>query len=74
MGRRVERLAGQTGGHFVLGTDQGDDDARAKAVILAAGAGAFGPNRPAARWACPRIESTGAVQYYVRRREDYRGL
>ena len=71
MGRRVERLAGQTGA-FVLGTDQGDE-IRAKAVILAAGAGAFGPNRPPLE-GLPAYESTGAVQYYVRRREDYRGL
>ena len=44
LGRRVERLEGSVGG-FVLGTDLGDV-VTCKAVILAAGAGAFGPNRP----------------------------
>src|ERR1700738_5352862 len=44
LGRRVERLDGASG-NFTLGTDRGDV-VKAKAVILAAGAGAFGPNRP----------------------------
>ena len=70
LGRRVERLAG-TCGDFTLGTDRGDI-VRAKAVVIAAGAGAFGPNRPPlARLA--EYEATGVVQYYVRRREDLRG-
>lgn len=70
LGRRVERLAG-TEGAFTLGTDRGDE-VRARAVLIAAGAGAFGPNRPP----LPHLaafEATGAVQYYVRRREDLRG-
>ena len=45
---------------------------RAKAVIVAAGAGAFGPNRPPIE-GLAAYEATGAVQYYVRRREDFRG-
>ena len=44
----------------------------AKAVIVAAGAGAFGPNRPPIDGLAD-YEATGAVQYYVRRREDFRG-
>ena len=52
-------------------TDAGDT-VRAKAVIVAAGAGAFGPNRPPLD-GLPAYEATGAVQYYVRRREDLRG-
>ena len=44
LGRRVDRLGGGIG-DFVLGTDQGDE-IMCKAVVLAAGAGAFGPNRP----------------------------
>jgi thioredoxin reductase (NADPH) len=55
----------------VLGTDQGDI-VRAKAVIVAAGAGAFGPKRPPLP-GLPAFEATGAVQYFVRRREDLRG-
>jgi len=70
LGRRVEKLSGEAGA-FVLGTDQGDV-VRAKAVIVAAGAGAFGPNRPPLS-GLPAFEATGAVQYFVRRREDLRG-
>src|SRR5208282_3223779 len=70
LGRRVERLAGSSGA-FTLGTDHGDV-VRAKAVLLAAGAGAFGPNRPPLE-GLAHYEATGAVQYYVRRRDDLRG-
>lgn len=70
LGRRVERLEGAAGA-FTLGTDAGDT-IRAKAVILAAGAGAFGPNRPPLE-GLAAYEASGAVQYYVRRREDLRG-
>ena len=70
LGRRVERLDGAAGG-FVLGTDRGDE-IRCKAVVLAAGAGAFGPNRPPLE-GLQRFEAAGGVQYYVRRREDFRG-
>jgi thioredoxin reductase (NADPH) len=54
-----------------LTTDAGDT-IRAKAVIVAAGVGAFGPNRPPLD-GLPAYEATGAVQYYVRRREALRG-
>ncbi|MBB3173840.1 thioredoxin reductase (NADPH) [Endobacter medicaginis] len=70
LGRRVERLEGQAG-DFTLGTDRGDV-IRAKAVVIAAGAGAFGPNRPPLD-GLDAFEATGSVQYYVRRREDFRG-
>jgi thioredoxin reductase (NADPH) len=70
LGRRVEGLTGQSGS-FVLTTDLGDT-VRAKAVILAAGAGAFGPNRPPLD-GLSAYEATGAVQYYVKRRESFRG-
>ena len=70
LGRRVERLAGSAGA-FTVGTDLGDTIA-ARAVILAAGAGAFGPNRPPLD-GLAAYEASGAVQYYVRRREDLRG-
>jgi thioredoxin reductase (NADPH) len=63
-------LAGEAGA-FTLHTDQGDK-IRARAVVIAAGAGAFGPNRPPLQ-GLPGYEVTGAVQYYVRRREDFRG-
>ena len=70
LGRRVERLEG-VAGDFVLGTD-GDDEIRCKAVLVAAGAGAFGPNRPPLP-GIEAFEATGGVQYLVRRREDFRG-
>ena len=70
MGRRVIGLTGSQG-DFTLTTDR-DDIIRARAVIVAAGAGAFGPNRPPLE-GLPAFEATGAVQYYVRRREDLRG-
>jgi thioredoxin reductase (NADPH) len=70
LGRRVTGLAG-TAGDFTLTTDQGDR-ITARAVILAAGAGAFGPNRPPLD-GLDAFEATGGVQYYVRRREDFRG-
>ncbi|HJS85221.1 MAG TPA: NAD(P)/FAD-dependent oxidoreductase [Acetobacteraceae bacterium] len=70
LGRRVERLDGEAGA-FTLGTDRGEA-VRAKAVLIAAGAGAFGPNRPPLP-GLAAYEATGAVQYYVRRREAFRG-
>jgi thioredoxin reductase (NADPH) len=70
LGRRVQTLDGQAGA-FTLGTDKGDA-VRARAVIVAAGAGAFGPNRPPLD-GLPEFEASGGVQYYVRRREDLRG-
>lgn len=68
--RRVEGLSGGPGA-FVLTTDQGDT-IRAKVVIIAAGAGAFGPNRPPLD-GLAAYEASGAVQYYVRRRDELRG-
>jgi len=70
LGRRVESLSGEAG-KFLLTTDKGDEVA-ARAVIIAAGAGAFGPNRPPLA-GLEAFEASGAVQYYVRRREDFRG-
>jgi thioredoxin reductase (NADPH) len=70
LGRRVETVSGSAGA-FILGTDQGETIA-AKTIIIAAGAGAFGPNRPPLE-GLPEYEATGAVQYYVRRKEDFRG-
>ena len=70
LGRRVVGLSG-TRGAFTLTTDHGDA-VQAKAVVIAAGAGAFGPNRPPLE-GLAAYEAAGAVQYYVRRREDLRG-
>ena len=70
LGRRVEHLSGGRGA-FRLTTDRGEVIA-AKAVIIAAGAGAFGPNRPPLP-GLAAFEASGAVQYYVREREALRG-
>ncbi len=70
LGRRVETLTGVPGA-FRLTTDQGDE-IHAKAVIVAAGAGAFGPNRPPLE-GLTAYEASGAVQYHVRQREALRG-
>ena len=58
------------GDGFVLGTAAGVKVA-ARAVLIAAGGGAFGPNRPP----LPGIErfEGRSVFYLVRRREDFRG-
>src|SRR5579871_3407670 len=60
LGRRVVGLAGGPGA-FTLATDAGDT-VRAKAVLIAAGAGAFGPNRPPLD-GLDEYEASGAVQY-----------
>jgi len=70
LGRRVIGLDGRAG-DFTLRTDRGDM-IHARAVVVAAGAGAFGPNRPPLD-GLQEFEATGAVQYYVKRREDFRG-
>ncbi|MCA3363480.1 MAG: NAD(P)/FAD-dependent oxidoreductase [Roseomonas sp.] len=69
-GRRVETLR-QEGSTLILGTSA-DDTIRAKAVILAAGAGAFGPNRPPLP-GLAGYEASGAVRYMVAKREEFRG-
>ncbi len=70
LGERVTELAG-TAGVFRLRTDQGSE-VHAKAVVIAAGAGAFGPNRPPLP-GLAAYEATGAVRYLVRARESLRG-
>jgi thioredoxin reductase (NADPH) len=70
LGSQVEKLSGSRGA-FELTTAAGDT-VRAKAVIVAAGAGAFGPNRPPLA-GLPEYEATGAVQYFVRRKADFSG-
>jgi thioredoxin reductase (NADPH) len=70
LNRRVVGLAGSIG-DFVLTTSAGDT-IHTKAVVIAAGAGAFGPNRPPLD-GLAAYEATGAVQYYVKRREEFRG-
>lgn len=70
LGQRVEALRAEAGG-FALATSTGQR-IRAKAVIIAAGAGAFGPNRPPLP-GLAGYEASGAVRYLVTRREAFRG-
>jgi thioredoxin reductase (NADPH) len=70
LGHSVETIARAADGGFVLGTASGDR-VTARAVIIAAGVGAFGPNRPPLA-ELPAFEGK-SVFYLVRRREDFRG-
>jgi thioredoxin reductase (NADPH) len=69
-GHRVEKLARLDDGGFRLETANGER-IEAGAVIIAAGVGAFGPNRPPLNG----IEAfeNKSVFYLVGRREDFRG-
>jgi len=71
LGQRVEALRQEADGRFHLATSAGHAVA-ARAVILAAGAGAFGPNRPPLE-GLAGYEASGAVRYLVARREEFRG-
>ncbi|GAB6051774.1 NAD(P)/FAD-dependent oxidoreductase [Magnetospira thiophila] len=69
LGERVEKLTPLDGGRFLLETSRGTRiDARA--VIVAAGAGAFGPNRPPLD-GIQQFEGE-SVFYMVSRREAFR--
>ncbi len=70
LSRRVTGLSGAAG-DFTLLTDAGDS-IRARTVLIAAGAGAFGPNRPPLS-GIEEFERSGAVHYLVRQRESLRG-
>src|SRR5215475_6714504 len=70
LGEEVQALEQGTGGFWRLTTSKGTV-LQAKAVIIAAGVGAFGPNRPP----LPGIEAFEgkSVFYYVTQRENFRG-
>ena len=69
LGQQVESLA-REGDDWELTTSSGAK-LRARAVVIAAGVGAFGPNRPP----LARLEEFEgkSVFYLVKRREDFRG-
>ncbi|MCP5366647.1 MAG: NAD(P)/FAD-dependent oxidoreductase [Hyphomicrobiales bacterium] len=58
-------------GRWLLETSAGTH-IDAAAVLVAAGVGAFGPNRPPMD-GLPDFEASGAVRYLVSRREEFRG-
>lgn len=74
LGQQVVALSPQNGGRWLVETSAGTQ-ITAAAVLIAAGVGAFGPNRPP----LPEIESYEqqpagrGVKYFVKRREDFRG-
>jgi thioredoxin reductase (NADPH) len=70
LGQQVSGLMRLEDGRFELTGDRGTV-VRARAVIIAAGVGAFGPNRPPLD-GIERFEGR-SVFYLVRRREDFRG-
>ena len=70
LGEQVQALAPLSGGYWQLTTSKGTV-LQARAVIVAAGVGAFGPNRPP-------LPGIGAYEgksvfYYVTQRENFRG-
>jgi thioredoxin reductase (NADPH) len=70
LGQQVERIERRPDGRIELATSAGTR-IDAAAVVIAAGVGAFGPNRPPLD-GIERYESR-SVFYYVKRRDDFRG-
>ena len=71
LGAQVTKLEKMTGDGWRVGNSEGEE-ITAAAVIIAAGAGAFGPNRPPMD-GIEAFEGGGGVQYMVSRKEDLRG-
>lgn len=71
LGQRVEKLEKQPSGDWRLETGKGVI-IHAKAVVIAAGCGAFGPNRPPLD-GLDAYEAAGGVQYMVTKKEQFRG-
>lgn len=70
LGEQVTALQ-HVGDGWIVETSKGAA-IRAKAVIVAAGVGAFGPNRPPLD-GIEAFEATGSVQYLVKRKDDFAG-
>ncbi len=70
LGQQVTALAGTAGAMTV--TTSAGLTIEAKAVVIAAGCGAFGPNRPPLA-GLEAYEASGDIAYLVTRREDHRG-
>jgi len=68
--QQVTALEGEAGA-LTVRTSAGTAIA-CKAIVIAAGCGAFGPNRPPLA-GIEAFEETGAVSYLVTRKEDHRG-
>lgn len=70
LGEQVIKVEKQSSGEWQLETNKGTS-ITAKAILIAAGCGAFGPNRPPLA-GLEQYEET-SVHYMVARREDFRG-
>lgn len=70
LGEQVVKVEKLTTGNWSLTTNKGTT-IEAKAILIAAGCGAFGPNRPPLE-SIEQYEGT-SVHYMVARREDFRG-
>ncbi len=70
LGQQVTELT-RTDSGFKIKTSK-ENTIECKAIMIAAGCGAFGPNRPPVQ-GLDEFEKTGAVNYLVRSKEDYRG-
>jgi thioredoxin reductase (NADPH) len=71
LGHKVIKLIKDENGVFTVETDKGIK-VTAKAVIIAAGCGAFGPNRPPLE-NIEEFENTGSVKYLVNKISDFQG-
>ena len=71
LGQQVVKLEKRDDGRFTLETSVGTI-IDAGAVVIAAGCGAFGPNKPPME-GLEDYEGSGGVQYYVKRRADFAG-
>ncbi len=70
-GEQVMQLTRTDAETWKITTSKGTE-LEAPVVIVAAGCGAFGPNRPPLE-GLEAYEATGGVQYFVQRREAFRG-
>jgi thioredoxin reductase (NADPH) len=71
LGQQVTNVTKNADGTFKVVTNKGTE-ITSKAVIIAAGCGAFGPNRPPLS-NLEAYEATGSVAYMVKRKADYAG-
>ncbi len=74
LGQQVVALSPQNSGRWLVETSTGTR-IEAAAVLIAAGVGAFGPNRPPIQGieAYEQQPPGQGVKYFVKRREDFRG-
>ncbi len=70
LGQQVVKLEKQASGEWLVGTDK-NTEITCKAVIIAAGCGAFGPNRPPME-GLEQYEANN-VHYMVTQKEQFRG-